>query len=944
MTLSNNLREARTPRARRRMTALLLGATLIASGGAIAVSAPATAADCSTVPWMDTSKSAEQRTEALLDASSQHQMYRWLVEQPANSPAQTTWSGGVVYPAQLDCTPTVIYANGPDGVYGKAGTTAWPGPIAVAATWNLAIGEEKAAAHGSESFDSRSAVVLGPGVASGRTPLSGRGSEYFGEDPLLTGLMAAANVRGLEQGNPDKPVVANLKHYVANEQEVDREESSSNIDERTLRQVYDLPYEIAVKESDPGSIMCSYNQVNGVYACENPILTTSLKDQMGFDGYVMSDFGSVHSTADSLNAGLDQELNRPIWYTPERLDAALEAGEVTQETIEQAAYDVVLTYIEKGLFDHLVPATAIPNVSTPEHKALAKEIAEQSTVLLKNDGVLPLEEDDAPTVAVIGQTAGATATAGVSAKTGCAWYLVFIRGTALNCDAIADPLSSITSRVEAAGGSVVYNNGADPVAAAAVAADADVSIVFGHYTMGETTDLADLNLDVNGDALITAVAAASDRTIAVLNAGSAVEMPWLSDVDAVLHAWHSGEQFGPALTGILFGDVNPSAKLPMTFPKELADTPTGSDTARYPGVFSDGSTTRPAGTDEIRQVNYTEGLEVGYKWYDEQDIDPLFEFGHGLSYTTFDYSKLKVKTKAKAKDGSLVTTVSFRVENTGDRAGTEIPQVYLTLPDAADEPGKRLVGFDRIDLAPGEKKTVEVEIDAAASNHPFGVWDVDADEWKIVDGDYTVEVGSSSRDLPLSDEVEVELADKVRPQVELVSPTTAGPFGQLKVKVKASDAGGLQRIVANVYQDGTLVKSTQTAADGAKRGTHTATVALPDGSYTVRYNAQDLAGNVSQTSNFAFTIDATAPTATVKAGANFTVGADGVYDKVSFKLNDAGKIDKVSLNGVVKDLSNNAWSDLNFVAPGVFGAVEGKNTLVVYDVAGNTSKVKFTLN
>ena len=375
------------PPVRRRLVALLTGAVIL-SGGLIAgtVLPAAAAEDCATVPWMDTTKSSEARASALLDASTQHQKYRWLVEQPANSPQQTTWSGGVTYPVQVPCTPTVIYANGPDGVYAKAGTTAWPGPIAVASTWNLELGEQKAAAHGSESFDSRSAVVLGPGIASGRTPLSGRGSEYFGEDALLSGLMAAANVKGLEQGNPDKPVVANLKHYVANEQETDREESSSNIDERTFRQVYDLPYEIAVKESDPGSVMCSYNQINGVYACENPVLTTSLDQQMGFDGYVMSDFGSVHSTAASLDAGLDQELNRPVFYTPALLDAALAAGEITQEQIDQAAFDVVHTYIEKGLFDHPVPATAIPNVSTAEHKALARDIAEQSTVLLKNDG------------------------------------------------------------------------------------------------------------------------------------------------------------------------------------------------------------------------------------------------------------------------------------------------------------------------------------------------------------------------------------------------------------------------------------------------------------------------------------------------------------------------------------------------------------------------------
>ncbi|TYL53983.1 beta-glucosidase [Agromyces mariniharenae] len=749
---------ARPARGRwRRLTAVAIGVTIAAGGVVATTAAPATAEDCSAYPWMDTSKSADQRAHALLDASTQHQMYRWLVEQPANDPQRTTWTGGVVYPVQVPCTPAVIYANGPDGVYTKAGTTAWPGPIAVASTWNLALGEEKAVAHASESFDSRSAVVLGPGIASGRTPLSGRGSEYFGEDPLLSGLMAAANVKGLEHGNPDKPVVANLKHYVANEQEVDRQTSSSNMDERTLRQVYDLPYEIAITESDPGSVMCSYNQVNGVYACENPILTTSLGEQAGFDGYVMSDFGSVHSTAASLDAGLDQELNRPIWYTPVRLDAALAAGEITQAQIEQAAFDVVHTYIEKGLFDHLVPATAIPNVSTPAHKALAREIAEQSTVLLKNDGVLPLGED-APTVAVIGQTASATPTAGVSAKTGCAWYLVFARSTALNCDAISDPLTGITQRVQQAGGQVLYANGADTAQAAAVAAQADVAIVFGHYTMGETTDLADLHLDANGDALIAAVAAASDRTVAVLNAGSAVEMPWLGDVDAVLHAWHSGEQFGPALAALLWGDVNPSAKLPMTFPKSVADTPTAGSTAQYPGVFSDGSTTRPAGSNEIRQVSYAEGLEVGYKWYDEQDIDPLFEFGYGLSYTSFEYSDLKVQVDRERRTNErAVATVSFTVTNTGDRDGTEIPQVYLTLPDAAGEPGKRLVSFDRVELAAGESTRVELVVDSAASNQPFSIWDVDADQWVSPKGRYEISVGSSSRDIRLSDTLQLNI-------------------------------------------------------------------------------------------------------------------------------------------------------------------------------------------
>ncbi|MBW9111969.1 glycoside hydrolase family 3 C-terminal domain-containing protein [Microbacterium trichothecenolyticum] len=734
--------EGAPPRRFRRTAAMLLGATMLATGGVVAIGAPAASAvDCSTVPWMDTSKTADERTQALLAASTQHQKYRWLVEQPANDPTRTQWNPAfpgeapVIYPAQVPCTPVVIYNNGPDGVYLAAGTTAWPGPIAVAATWNLELGEEKAIAHGSESFDKRNAVILGPGIASGRTPLSGRGSEYFGEDPVLSGLMAAANVNGLEDGNPDKPIIANLKHYVANEQEIAREESSSNMDERTFKQIYDLPYEIAVRKSDPGSLMCSYNQVNGVYACENDILTTSLREDYPFTGYVMSDFGSVHSTVESLNAGLDQELNRPIWFTPARLDAALQAGEITQARIDEAAYRVVHSYIDGGLFDHPVPATPVANVSTPEHKALAREIAEQSTVLLKNDGVLPLADGDL-TVAVIGQTASTVPTGGVSAKTACAWAFPFgpPGGTALNCDALVDPLTALTERVTQAGGEVVYDNGADPAKAAAVASAADVALVFGYYTMGETKDLPDLRLDGNGDQLIEAVAASAPSTIAVLNAGSAVEMPWIDDVDAVFHAWHSGEQFGPALAALVYGDVNPSGKLPMTFPVSVDDIPTAGSEAQYPGVADENG---------ILQVDYTEGLKVGYRWYEAEGIEPLFEFGHGLSYTEFSYGKVNVTPKSTTGDKEI--RVRFKLTNTGDVAGTEVAQVYLQLPDAAGEPSKRLIGWERVTLQPGEHRNVEVALspEDLADMHLLEYWDEDASAWTTPSGAFTVTVGGS---------------------------------------------------------------------------------------------------------------------------------------------------------------------------------------------------------
>ncbi|WP_457101226.1 beta-glucosidase [Microbacterium sp. P5_E9] len=689
-----------------------------------------------------------------MDASTPHQKYRWMNVAATERVTQTVF-GTVTYPEQVPCTPKIFYSNGPQGVAMTDGVTSFPVPLAVAATWNLDLGYDKGAAQAAEAFDRGSNVILGPGVSSQRTPLTGRSTEYFGEDSLLSGLMAGANSRGIEEGNPTKPVISNLKHYVGNEQELDRQTSSSNVDERTLHQVYTLPFDIAVESGAPDSAMCSYNQINGVFACENSLMNTQLRGEASFDGFVMSDFGSVHSVAQSVKAGLDQELNDPTFFTPANFDAAIAAGELTAADIDAAVFRVINSYIRAGLFDNPLPTTPISIVTNDQHKAISRQVAEQSTVLLQNEGgTLPIAAEAGKTIAIIGQIASTTPTAGVSAKTVCSSFFRFRNGPIMNCDGLIDPLTAITQRAEANGQTVVYSNGADPAQAASIAASADVAVVLGYYTSGEFSDIPDLRLDNNGDALISAVAAANDSTVVILETGSAVEMPWIDSVDSVLEAWYPGDQQGPAFASLLFGDVNPSGKLPLTFPKSLADNPTAKSIQQYPGVFSDGSTTRPAGTNEIRQVNYTEGLQVGYKWYDEQNIDPLFEFGYGLSYTEFEYSNLKVKTKAK--NGEAVSTISFTVENAGDRNGAEIPQVYLTLPDAANEPGKRLVGFDRIELAAGERTTVEIVVDSNASNQPFGVWDVDADAWKIVDGTYTISVGASSRDLPLEQDFKVK--------------------------------------------------------------------------------------------------------------------------------------------------------------------------------------------
>lgn len=825
--------------------AALTVAAMTALGGVAPTAAMADEAD---VPWLDTGRTTAERTELLLEASSLHQKYRWLNEQAANSPQQTEF-GDVTYPAQVEGTPTVVYTDGPDGVRFTSGVTAFPAPIALAASWNLDLTEAKSAAQGAEAFDKGKNGVLGPGLASGRTPLSGRTPEYFGEDPLLTGRLAAHAVSGL-QGVDGKPVMADIKHYVGNEQELDRQTSSSNIDERTLRQAYDLPVEIAVAESDPASVMCSYNQINGVYGCENPILNTNLKGLMGFAGYVVSDFGAVHSTAAALNSGLDQELNAPKHFTPELLDKALAAGDITEQRVDEAAGRVISAYIEHGLFDTPLPETPVEDASTTEHTSIALEAAQQGSVLLKNDGLLPLDIDAGAEIAIIGATASSTPTEGVSASTICS--MAWNDGNTLECEDLVSPEDAIRERAAEIGATVTFDAGTDPASAADVAASADIAIVFGYQKMGEFSDVADLSLQGGGDALIDAVSSANPRTAAVLNTGSAVEMPWIDQTSAVLESWYPGEQMGPALVSLLWGDVSPSGKLPMTFPVSLADTPTAGNDAQYPGVFANGSTER-ANDEEIRQIDYAEGLEIGYKWYDERDIDPLFEFGHGLSYTTFSYSDLQVETSSD--DDRSAATVSFTVENTGDVRGTEIPQVYLTLPEATNEPGKRLVGFDRIELEPGASERVELVVDSTASNRPFSTWDVEADAWSMSEGDYVVAVGASSRTLELEETFTFD-AD-VTPPVATVAATPENPDGndewyvsQVAVEVTASD---------DVDTDPML----EVNIDDAGWAPYEEPVVIDsDGSHSVLARATDASGNVSEEVSWDGKVDLTAPKAT----------------------------------------------------------------------------------
>jgi beta-glucosidase len=462
----------------------------------------------------------------------------------------------------------------------------------------------------------------------------------------------------------------------------------------------------------------------------------------------MTDFGARHSLASkppSLAAGLDQELNRWRFWTPGLIKDALAAGTITTAQVDRAAFRVVRSHIAAGLFDVALPAAPADVVSTPANVAVAREVAEKGAVLLKNDRVLPFGRS-ARRIAVIGPTASGEPTNGISAASVCG-----PTAPSVPCTPVP-PLDAITARAAVSGGTVTFDAGTDVASAAATAAAADVAVVFGYYRSGEFGDRPNLSLDGGGDVLVAAVSAANPRTVVVLQTGGPVLMPWLDDVAGVLETWYAGQQMGPAIAALLWGDVAPSGRLTHTFPRSEADLPTASSPRRYPGTFADGSTTRPPGSTEIRQVEYGEGLQVGYRWYQAQGIAPLFPFGYGLTYTRFAYSDLHV---TPVTDGRGKVRVRFTVRNVGPHAGAEVPQVYLTLPAAAGEPFKRLVGFDRVELAPGQARTVEVTLDPRSAARPLSFWDTGSGRWRTLRRTYTVHVGPSVATLPLRATVRV---------------------------------------------------------------------------------------------------------------------------------------------------------------------------------------------
>jgi len=636
------------------------------------------------------------------------------------------------------------------GVKGRY-ATALPSAEAMAAGWDPALSYETGTLIGSEVRAHGFNLLHGPGINLTREPRDGRIFEYMGEDPLLAGTLAGQELKAMKTLN----VVTGVKHYVVNDQEAGRFFVNSVIDKRSMRESDLLAFEIVLRASDPGAVMCAYNKINGVYACEDDYsLNEVLKKELGFKGFVISDWGGTHSTAKAVLAGLDIEM--PGYsFLGEPLKKAVESGEVPMARLNDMVHRILRTEFDSGIVDNPPQAQVVDVLRGFE---VAQKIEEKGAVLLKNDhGQLPLKAAGLKSIAVIGGHADAGVMSGggsgqVSPAGGSAVPpspggtpddpLGVFSITAYHRSA---PLKGITEKAKQA--VVRFDPGTDPVSAAALARSSDVAIVFAVQHTYENMDLPNLSLPENQDALIEAVAAANPHTIVVLETGGPVTMPWIGKVGAVIEAWYPGIRGSEALANILFGDVNPSGKLPLTFARTEADLPHPRHVDQ-PAIDPNHPITPLPNLPVVPGIStnqtpfdavYDEGLKVGYKWYDAEKKQPLFPFGFGLSYTTYSYSELNTTS-----DNGL--TVTFKVKNTGTRAGEETAQVYLTLPASTHEPPRRLVGWSKVALGPGEKKEVTVKVE----RQMVSVFNPDKNLWEVVPGEYKVWAGGSSRDLPLS--------------------------------------------------------------------------------------------------------------------------------------------------------------------------------------------------
>jgi beta-glucosidase len=697
-------------------------------------------------PWMNSKLSPDERAEMVLKELTLDEkinlvhgegMPGWHGKVFPNAALGNGGAGFVLGVERLGI-PMIQMSDAAYGVRSSADngrySTALPSNIASAATWDPQAACEYGALIGRELRAQGYNMTLGGGTNITREPRNGRTFEYLGEDPVLAGTLVGNRIK-CEQA---QHVIGDIKHYAVNDQETGRNEINAVIGKRALQETDLLAFHIGIEIGNPGAVMCSYNAINGDYACENKyLLTDVLKKAWKFPGFVVSDWGGTHSVVKASAAGLDNEEPEDIYYG-EPLKKAVQDGKVPVAELDEHVRRVLRSEFASGIVDFPKQKSV---VDVERGLETARQVAEQSIVLLKNDkGVLPLDRAKVRSIAIIGTHAdegmisgGGSAQVDPPGSTAPKWLAHVWFPTS--------PLKAVAAK--APGVSVKFASGADPAATATLAKQSDVAIVFAHQWTSEDFDLPNLSLPDNQDAMIDQVAAANPHTIVVLESGSAVTMPWIDKVSGVLEAWYAGSKGADAVANILFGDVNPSAKLPMTFPRSEADLPHPQRVIPPTGALGKEAVMATGEAKPTFEAHYDEGLKVGYKWYDAEKKPVLFPFGFGLSYSGYSYSNLKVKP------GKETTTVTFTVKNTGSRAGAEIAEVYAGLPEGTGEPPKRLVGSSKVKLQAGESKEVTVNIDSLY----LSIFDEASESWKLAPGAYSFMAGGSSQDLPLKEKV-----------------------------------------------------------------------------------------------------------------------------------------------------------------------------------------------
>jgi beta-glucosidase len=715
--------------------------------------------DKTQAPWMNSSLSPDERAvlvlkEMTLDEKISLLHGTGMKDLSPISPPAVKSNGGAGYVVgvprlgipdlQMSDAAYGVRQSGENGRY----STALPDDLAGAASWDLDAAYEYGALIGRELRAQGYNMSLGGGVNLAREPRNGRTFEYMGEDPILAGNMVGQVMRG-EQA---QHVMGDIKHYALNDQESGRNAVNVNIDKRSMRESDLLAFEIGLRESNAAAVMCSYNRVNGDFACENKyLLTDVLKKDWNFKGFVLSDWQGAHSVAKASVAGLDHEEPGEIFYG-NAMKKAVESGKVPMAELDDHVRRILRSMFATGVIDDPPVKSVVDVVGGFD---IAQKIEEHSIVLLRNEhSQLPLDASKVASIAVIGAHSDVgMISGGGSAQVdppGGNAIMPPGKGNTTWQAHIWFPTSPLRAiRAAAPHANVQYNTGTDPAAAAALAKTADVAIVFAYQWESEGMDLDSLSLPEHQDDLIAKVAGANARTIVVLETGSPVTMPWADQVSGILEAWYGGSRGAEAIARVIFGEVNPSAKLPITFPKSEADLP-HLNIVKPPAE----STTKHGEHEAWKRIAtglpafqtiYDEGLKVGYKWYDAEHKQVLFPFGYGLSYTTYSYSGLKITPGKNVH-------VSFKVTNTGDRAGAEIAEVYAALPEGAGEPPKRLVGWSKVKLNAGESQEVAIEVDPEY----LSIFNVEGNAWQLIPGNYSFMVGGSSQNLPLKESINLK--------------------------------------------------------------------------------------------------------------------------------------------------------------------------------------------